>query len=131
MSVDALSRPHLNPPYGAGAADPEPWGRGLTRQARWIDATSVLRPRRKPEPPPAATFMVESAFFAVATHDNKFTHVAALNAGSHWLLCSAREPAIRLAAGQDIRSARQFATINDAYRYARTLAPAALKFDIR
>lgn len=75
--------------------------------------------------------MVDSDFFAVATRDDKLTHVAALNAGSHWLLCSAREPAIRLAAGQDIRSARQFATINDAYRYARTLAPKALKFDIR
>ena len=44
---------------------------------------------------------------------------------------AAMEEAIRLAASQDSRSARQFATINDAYRYARSLAPKALKFDIR
>ena len=129
--MDAISRNSHPSHNSAGVLDPSPWTQALARHARWIDTPSVLRPRRKAEPPPAATFVAESAFFAAATHEDKLTHLAALNAGSHWLLCSGRELSIRLAASQDSRSARQFATINDAYRYARSLAPKALKFDIR
>lgn len=96
-----------------------------------MDVPSVLRPRRKAEPLPPVSFLLEVAFFSAVTQGQEITHVTALNAGSHWLLCSGRELSMRLAAGPDQRSARQFATVNDAYRHARSLAPKPLKFDIR
>lgn len=101
-----------------------------SRLARWSSG-APLRDAARRAPPAPATFMLEFAFFALATHDDEVTHVAAVHAGPHWLLCSALDPTIRLAAGVDNRTGRQFATINDAYRYARSNAPKPLKFDVR
>lgn len=99
--------------------------------ARWNARASLRELARRAPPPAPATFLLEFAFFALSTHDDAVTHVAAVHAGPHWLLCSAQDPTIRLAAGVDNRTGRQFATINDAYRYARGNAPKPLKFDVR
>ena len=101
------------------------------RPSRWLPAGQPARAPASRPPAAPATFMLEFAFFALSTHDDEVTHVAAVHAGSHWLLCSAQDPTIRLAAGVDNRAGRQFATINDAYRYARANAPKPLKFDVR
>lgn len=101
-----------------------------SRLARW-SAGAPLRDATRRAPAAPATFMLEFAFFALSTHDDEVTHVAAVHAGPHWMLCSAQDPTIRLAAGLDNRAGRQFATINDAYRYARSNAPKPLKFDVR